>query len=275
MGKLDQDGFCSLYVAVDAYYLDKLLLTYPTWVFSRPEIIRMPHVFVADSQQVSALDPRWSKIQRAREDAAAHHKLSLRDTRFEIINWAMDHANGVISQREEMLTGLVRCAKHVRTPWYLKLDADTFSKGPGGFYYDKWFRDDTCYISSPWGYTRPAGTVAKMNEWAKGVPELADLPAVPFTAQGEGPRSKDCHARMASWIMFGSTSWTTWASELCRDTRLPFPSQDTYLSYIQARTGKKWVPAKYRHMNWEHCRNMDGLRAACAAALSAMGQEAC
>jgi hypothetical protein len=265
MGLLDEDRFCSLFVAVDDFYLNKLLLTYPTWVHTRPEIVRMPHVFVADAEQVTALDPRWGQIHKAREAAAVRHGLSLRDTRFEVVPWSMDH-NAGISQREEMLTGLVRSAHGLSTPWYLKLDADTFSKGPGGFYYDKWFREEPCYISNPWNYTKPAGTVALMNTWATGVPELAALPEVPFKT-AEGPKAKDVHSRMASWIMFGSSAWTAWASDLCKESRLPFPSQDTYLSYVQARTGKNWVPAKFRGMNWEHCRNVDGLKNACLATM--------
>ena len=268
MGLLEKDNFCSLFVGVDDFYLNKLLMTYPTWVRSRPEIVRMPHVFVADSQQVTALDPRWGQIQKEREAAAALHGLSLRDTRFEVVPWSMNHNDG-ISQREEMLTGLIKCADRLTTPWYLKLDADTFSKGRGGFYYDKWFTAKPCYISSPWGYTRPAGTVALMNAWASGVPELAGLPDVPFTSS-EHPKAKDVHSRMASWIMFGDSAWTKWASSLCRETRLPFPSQDTYLSYIQARTGKNWVAAKFRGMNWEHARNVGALKNGCAACLGGL-----
>lgn len=271
MGKLDQDGFCSLFVAVDAYYLDKLCLTYPTWVNCHPEIIRMPHVFVLDSLQVSALDPRWGKIVRAREEAAARNGVSLRNTELRMIPWAMDHAGGIISQREEMLTGLIRCAKEVKTPWYLKLDADTLATEKTGFYYDKWFKGNPCYISSPWGYTRPAGTVAKMNDWARGVPEFQGTPEVTFTPQGEGPRSKDKHARMASWIMFGNTKWTAWASGLCTDDRLPFPSQDTYLSYVQARTSAPWVGNNFRRTGFDHAKSMDALTAGCQHTMSKLG----
>lgn len=271
MGKLDQDNFCSLFVAVDDFYLDKLLLTYPTWVACHPELIRMPHVFVVDELQVHARDPRWAVIARAREAAAAKEGISLRDTRFSVVPWSMDHAKG-ISQREEMLTGLIRCAKALTTPWYLKLDADTYATERKGFYYDSWFKDDVVYIAPPWGYTKPAGTVSKMNAWATGVPELAGFPEVPSKQVDlGGGKTKDVHHRMASWTMFSSTKWTTWASGLCKEDRLPFPSQDTYLSYIQARTGAKWIPMNFRKMGLEHCRNIDGLREACRDTLEKIG----
>jgi hypothetical protein len=271
VGLLDRSDFCSLFVGVDDFYLNKLLVTYPTWVNCHPEIIRMPHVFVADSDQVTALDPRWAAISKAREAAAAANNISLNDAKFYVLPWHMGHDSG-ISQREEMLTGLIRCAKHLTTPWYLKLDADTYANAKTGFYFDKWFRNDPCYISNPWNYTKPAGTVAKMNEWAKGIPELKDLPEVQaqFADLGNG-KTKDVHPRMASWVMFGNTKWTTWVSDLCKDARLPFPSQDTYLSYLQVRTGKNWVPVKFRTMGWQHERNFDGLKRACAETMNRLG----
>jgi len=271
MGLLDQDNFCSLFVAVDNYYLDKLVMTYPTWVNSHREVIRMPHVFVIDSEQISVLDRRWAAIQRAREDAAARYDISLRGTTFEAIPWAMDHGAG-ISQREEMLTGLIRCAGHLKTPWYLKLDADTYASAKIGFYYDKWFRGDPCYIASPWNYTKPAGTIDIINAWGDTVPELKDLPRVPCRQEiPEGRKSKDVHPRMASWVMFGATKWTQWASGLCTAPRLPFPSQDTYLSYIQARTSKNWVPVKFRNFGWGHEKNINGLRSACQTTMNTLG----
>lgn len=273
MGKLDQDNFCSLFIAVDDFYLNKLLMTYPTWVACHPEVIRMPHVFVADETQVTALDPRWGAIAKARAAAAAKEGISLRDTRFSVLPWSMDHSKG-ISQREEMLTGLIRCARHVTTPWYLKLDADTYANARKGFYYDSWFKDDVCYISNPWGYAKPGDQLDILNTWAKGIPELKDLPEVPGTkiyrTPDENPPWKVNWSRMASWVHFGNTRWTQWAASLCPTERLPTPSQDTYLSFIQRRTNAKWHPRKFREYGWEHCKNVDGLKAACESVLKGL-----
>lgn len=269
MGKLDQPGFCSLYVAVDGYYLDKMVMTYPTWCLCHPEILRMDHVFVYDRNQLRVDDPRWGLIQKTREKQASLEGIPLRDTKFKLVPWELPEA---ASQRERMLTSLIRCALNVTTPWYLKLDADTFANKRTGFYFDKWFTGNPCYISSPWNYTKPAGTIAKMNEWAKGVPELMGYPEVQakFVDMGNG-KTKDVHPRMASWVMFGSTSWTIKASELCKEARLPFPSQDTYLSYIQARTGYPWVPVKFRQYGFEHMKNINGLQVACQHTIATGG----
>ena len=134
------------------------------------------------------------------------------------------------------------------------------------------FSENPCYISSPWNYTKPGGTIAQMNRWAATVPQLASYPEVEYSTVELAPgKTKDVHPRMASWIMFGNTQWTQMASGMCPGERLPFPSQDTYLSYIQARTKKTWVPVKFRQFGWEHCKNPGGLEAACKAALAKAG----
>ena len=273
MGKLDTNGFCTLFVAVDDFYLNKLLMTYPTWVACHPEVIRMHHVFVADETQVTALDPRWGAIAKAREAAAAKEGISLWGSRFSVVPWSMDHSKG-ISQREEMLTGLIRCSTTVTTPWYLKLDADTYANARKGFYFDSWFKDDVCYISNPWNYAKPGDQIDILNAWAKGIPEIKDLPDVPgvkiYRTPDENPPWKVNWSRMASWVQFGRTEWTQWCSSLCKDERLPTPSQDTYLSFLQRRTNAKWVPVKFRQYGWEHCKNIDWLKDSCANVLKGM-----
>jgi hypothetical protein len=259
MGMLDNPTFCTLFVAVDNYYLDKMLHTYPTWLVCHPELISMPHAFVYDETQVKADDPRWEKVEEINHKYA--EKYGKQDAEISLIPWVQPEAQ---SQRERMLTGLIRSAKHIETPWYLKLDADTFANNKTGFYYDKWFKSNPCYISNPWGYTKPGDALDKLNKWAEKIPELRGSPIVTGNVvdMGNG-KTKVQHPRMASWVMFGNTAWTKWASDLCTDPCLPFPSQDTYLSYIQARTGKNWESAKFRHYGWEHCKNLDGLIAGC------------
>lgn len=272
MGKLDRTIYCSVVVGVDAHYFDKLILTYPTWLVCHPELQHLPTLVVYDRQQVREDDPRWQRLedmraaiyQRGWDRRPETQKYELDPIRR--IPWAMTTPG--ITQRELMLTGILRAVEHVRTPWYLKLDADTFATARTGFYYDSWFRPDVAFVASPWGYTKPAGTIARMNAWAAGIPELAGLPDVAANsvvlANG---KSKDVHPRMASWVQFGNTEWCRQASRLCTTERLPFPSQDTYLSYVQARTRAKWLAVKFRHYGWEHCKNPAGLARACADVL--------
>jgi hypothetical protein len=228
----------------------------------------MPTVFVYDDSQVKANDQRWTALAQMRDllytrdlsgrPESQHYDLDP----FKLVAWDMDMPG--VSQREKMLTGLVHGCRCINTPWYLKLDADTYGTKRTGFYYDRWFQNGIAYISNPWGYTKPGGTIAKMNAWATTVPELAKFPDVTATTvdMGNG-RTKDCHPRMASWVMFGNTAWTQQALDLCRTPRLPFPSQDTYLSYIQVRTGAKWIPQKFSKFGFSHAKNYNHLRSEC------------
>lgn len=269
MGLLDRRDFCSLLVAVDDHYLNKLLFTYPTWLLCHPELLNMPQIFVYDASQVELEDERWARLHEQAEQIA---RLLKRPTppEMRLIPWEMPQAE---SQRERMLTALVRCVDQVQTPWYLKLDADTFATEPRGFYFDKWFRRDPAFIASPWGYTKPGDSIPRIDAWAAGVPELRDCPAIDYQVinDQQGRPWKCNHRRMASWVMFGNTEWTRWASSICRDDRLPFPSQDTYLSYVAVRTGKAWLTAKFRHFGWEHCKNFHGLQAACQQTIERFG----
>ncbi len=271
MAKLDSANFCTLLVAVDGFYLDKLVITYPTWAYCHPEIIGMPVTFVYDNDQVNPGDVRFKTLHHVAQEAAAA-------TGRKVGDWSYVPTSDLWvsysqSQREKMLTALVRAVNHIHTPWYLKLDADTYANAKTGFYYDKWFKSDICFIASPWGYTKPNNALDVLNSWVEDVkvlnPELRNFK--PVTGPVEDNKVK--HPRMASWVMFGRTAWTQWANSLCSTGRLPFPSQDTYLSYLQAFTEARWVPVKFRSYGWEHCRNLAGLKAACRDVLVNIGVE--
>lgn len=267
MGYLDNPEFCTLYTAVDNYYLDKLLITYPTWLVCHPELVQMPTVIIYDETQVTSTDKRWDVLRAVQDKQASKLKDAHVAARFTLVPWKQPEAE---SQRERMLTGLIRCSTFIDTPWYLKLDADTFANNKCGFYYDKWFRNNPCYIASPWGYTKPGDALDKLNDWfiAKAPTELRGLPLVKGNKvdMGNG-KTKVNHPRMASWVQFGNTAWTQWANSICTDPRLPFPSQDTYLSYLQALTSKHWVPVKFRQFGWDHAKNFDHLKTCCKQTL--------
>lgn len=274
MPLLSKPDFCSLLVAVDEVYIDKLMLTYPTWARCHPEILNMPHVIVADCTMdqiklgiFSGLVSR--EAQLAKVPAPSVH----------IVTTDSIHCDGdyFVSQRERMLTALVRGADKIKTPWYWKMDADTYANKKCGFYYDRWFRGSPAFIANPWGYTKPATSLDQMNKWFDAVvvsnhPELAHTAPIhgELVEREPGDKWKVKHRRMASWTMFGNTEWTQQMSAYQGTGRLPFPSQDTYLSYLAERLGKPWVDVKFRNYGWEHCRNIKGLAAACEEVLKGL-----
>lgn len=273
MGKLDNPGFCTLLTAVDDHYLDKLMMTYPTWVKCHPEILRMDHLIIYDSSQVSDQDQRFDQIlDTGQKESRSVYQDDLPN--FKLVPWGWSAE----SQREKMLTALVHAVKEVDTPWYWKLDADTFASRKCGFYYDKWFRGNPAFIANPWGYTKPGTALDDLNAWAQTIPQLREYPPVEGKKivrpqdVASGHIWKVNHRRMASWTMFGRTAWTQWAISLLDDIKLPFPSQDTYLSYLAALTKQRVGFVKFRQYGWEHCRNVRGLKNACDKSLGELDE---
>jgi hypothetical protein len=227
----------TLVVAIDERSLEKLRLTWPTWMHFKRELRGWPVLMVHDS----SVDPKGDKCALLREHA---------NLRF--VPWSMPDE---VDQREKMLTALVRIpATEVQTPWYLKLDVDVVATDPGPWIEPTWFQEDDkgcvpVFVSSPWGYTKPADALARLDTWGDGVPALSGTPRLdlPFDCNAE------CiaHPRIISWCFFGNTSWTREMSALAPG-RLPCPSQDTFLYYCAARRGDRFIRTRMTHYGWKH-----------------------
>jgi len=242
----------TLVAAFDAVYLKKLRCTWPTWMRFRPELLDVPVLLIYDGAlDLTSLDLRFLE---------KHHNI-------EFVPW---HMPGAASQREKMLTALVRIpATCVHTSWYLKLDADTYATQRSDWIDDAWFRpfDNSAaiaYVASPWGYTKPAGAIQILDDWADrvdGIRHCARL-NLPVTPGSDLVR----HSRMASWVFFGNTAWTRRITSLAPE-RLPIPSQDTYLSYCAARLASPVRHVRMKDFGWAHCSRSRALARACAIAL--------
>ena len=272
MPVLDHMDTCTLYVAVDDYYINKLLLSFPTWLLCHPELLNMNILIIFDADPASdrRMKPDDSRFKQLGEIWNEYREYHKRGKAFymRVVGWKMPDAT---SQRERMLTALVHGVAYVQTPWYLKLDADTYATEPKGFYYDRWFKGRPAFIGNHWGYTKPGTALCDLNLWSEKIPELRGLSGWPVEGQviarGEDPAWKVNHHRMASWVMFGLTEWCQSTLQyLGDDLCLPFPSQDTYFSYLAALTGRHFLAnseTNFRRYGFEHCRNEGGLRAAC------------
>lgn len=277
MGLLDRMDFCSLVVAVDDYFINKLLMTWPTWLLCHPELLNMNIVIMYDAdpasdRQMKGDDPRFKRLGEIWYEYREWHKGRGKAFYMQVVPWQMPDAK---SQRERMLTALVHAPAYVTTPWYLKLDADTYATEPKGFYYDRWFNQRPAFIGNPWGYTKPGNALDQLNEWATDIEQLAEAPGYPVKgevirrSEDEHPPWKVNHRRMASWVMFGNTQWCVSTLEyLGDDLRLPFPSQDTYFSYVAEVQKRNFIVDKFRKYGWNHCRNERGLSAACQEVLA-------
>jgi len=227
----------TLVTAVDREHLPKLALTWPTWMLHRPELRQTPVIVIHDE----SLDHNSAEFDFLRE----HPQLRL-------VQWSM---SGAQSQREKMLTSFVMVpAREVHTQWYLKIDADVFAKPCDCWIKPEWFSVDAkrrlpAFVSSPWGYTKPAHALKILDDWADTVPQLKDSPRLDIPFLPDATRIR--HPRIASWCFYGNTTWTREVADYSTE-RLPIPSHDTYLFYCAARRRDNYVRAPMSQFGWQH-----------------------
>jgi len=242
----------TLVLAVDEEHFEQLRHTWPTWMRFKPELRQAPVVVAFDAK---------TDLRGRIEDLLRHPNLRL-------VAWQM---NGAADQRELMLTALVRvAAEEVQTPWYLKLDTDVVATGAGRWLRREWFATneqgrEPVFVASPWGYTKPADTMARLDDWGDTVPVLRDLPRLnlPFDPSS----SLVAHPRIISWCFLGNTAWTREVARFAPG-RLPCPSHDTYLYYCAARRGDHFVRVSMAAHGWEHVSRLRKLRSRCEQVLA-------
>ena len=250
-------------IACDRRHLAQLEMTFPTWAKHRPEILDRPLMIVADCHDETGYRPaEWQK----------RLAFVYRDMRSPVATaewfWPPDEtfreAPFCITQRERMLTGLVRAAAWVTTPWSLKLDTDAPAMRSCPWILDEWFTGNPALVSSPWSYSKPADVIQRLDAWGDQHPELSRHPPLGFRP---APGSDICrHPRIISYVCFINTEFARWASELAPE-RLPVPSQDTYHHYLAARTGKPIVVERMKRHGWAHVKHDRNLKRLCEEAM--------
>jgi len=147
-----------------------------------------------------------------------------------VIPWSMSEAE---THREEMLSAFVLgTAKYVETEYWLKLDADSYATDSRPFITDEMKKYAFC--GHKWGYSRPEHIKA-LDAWAKKHWKVKLRTAKPMMSQGKSEGNRFYHdvKRTISYIQLHKTKFTRFCVKcLGGKTRLPVPSQDTYMFYI-------------------------------------------
>jgi len=247
-------------VGLDREHIEELRAVWPTWVMFRPEIMRNPLLWVVDAFSGITLQ----------ELQAFHHQ----NARAWWWDWPTHRGMEVpaITQRERMLTGLVWAADSVETPYYLKIDTDVAAMGPGRWIETHWFEHDPVFVTSPWGYTKPADAIHRLDKWGDSISEMAVFPRLNIPFDPSAPRVR--HRRIISYVFFGRTDWTCAMQKLTHYERMPVPSQDTFLWYCAARRGDFFRTVKMKNYGWRHINGLKKLQAEAMRALQHTGREA-
>ena len=204
--------------ACDPAYVEKLHLTFPTWLRHK-QITQYPVLVFVNGMDLS--DQRLD---------------FLRISNVKLVSWDFP----VSDQREKMLSAFVfGVAREVRTPWWFKIDADAYA-----FDNSPLVADDMKKFSifgHRWAYSF-AEHIAGLDAWASTHPELR---AAPIFDRSCVSGRRYYHPRTASFVQLERTELTRTAARLAGD-RLPVPSQDTYIFYLANLLGHTIGSANFK-----------------------------
>ena len=210
----------TIVTACDPYYVDILRLTFENWRKYK-DIDKYPVIVFVNSIDVN--DERLD---------------FLRLPNVKIIPWSLLEAD---DHREEMLSAFVfGAAEHVKTDYWLKLDADSYATDDRPFITDK--MKEYAFCGHRWGYSRPKHIKA-LDEWAKGHWRKKLKNAPPMIEEGriEGRRFYHNVKRTISFIQLHKTRFTKFCVSLLRERKLPAPTQDTFMFFVQNRFDPEYV----------------------------------
>lgn len=243
----------TLITAVDAGSARILQHTWPTWMQQKPILREVPVLVIHDQE----FDPNCDQLDCLRE----HSNL-----RF--IPWKMPVPR---DQGEPTLSFFVDVPSHnVTTPWYLRLDANAIAIDASPWPYVEWFDAGPngrlpSYISNPWGYSRPADVIKRLDDWGDRVPQLSQRPRLGLPSDPQDNLVR--HPGINSWLFFGNTRWTKEISSLVVQDP-PFPSHDILMYYCAARRGDFTRRIQMKDHGWDHISHgFRRLRRRCLQAL--------
>lgn len=262
----------TLVLGVDEKHLQQLKIVLPSWRKHKPSLFKHPWIIFYDVGQL--LSVAISEVIHQRDI----------DKELKIIQWPPHgielyegDPNNKFSnpQRYRMLSGFVHvAAKHVETPYFLKIDTDTIASDMDDWIDESLFENDPAIISQKWHYSKPANQMLELDQWAEdnklalsscfGNTEPLNLVPNPGSSMVK-------HERIISWVGFFNTEFCKLCSKVCEDTcgvgKLPVPSQDGVHFYLAKRGGFKIVRTNFKSRGWIHRSSMKGIREAVQEAM--------
>lgn len=194
----------TIVTAVTPEYRNHLLWAMSSWVY-KPQLRNRPLIVYQNGMK--ARDLRF--ITKMYKNS-------------EIIKWEMD---GVESKSELMFSAFVfGAAKHVKTPYYMKLDADAFCINANDIWEDSDFNFDI--IGHKWNYTKPGWYIDALENYYSGTNNELDK-----------SERRRVHRRFESYCCLHRTEWVRGVVGKLNG-RLPVPSHDTTLWFYADKEGK-------------------------------------
>ncbi|MCP3683486.1 MAG: radical SAM protein [bacterium] len=209
----------TIVTALTPDYLNRIVWALPTWVY-KPQFKDKPLIiFHSGFEGLEKLD----FIKK------------LFNCTF--IEWKMPEYE---NQRELMLSSFILGIKeHVKTPYFVKLDCDTFFTDDRDVFSEEDYKYDI--VGHKWGYTKPGWWISQLDG-----------------TQVDKTEAKREHARIASFCCLHKTEFVVKVAKQC-EGRLPVPSHDTVMWWYADKQGT-WLGKNLKklgvnnHTNWKKIR---------------------
>jgi len=149
-----------------------------------------------------------------------------------VVRWSHDAAGDNV--RERMLSSFIfGAAKHVKTKYMMKLDADCRIKDTSiGFDWDATNYKKYKITSHRWGYTRVKGDPDRSSHWLNRLDDWWG--GTPLFEKNIDPSKRYGHKRIQTICSIEDMEFIRKLAKKCGD-RLPIPSQDTTTWYAAAQ----------------------------------------
>ena len=243
--------------ACDIKYVELLRHTFPNWV-KHKRILDGPVIVFINGMELN--DPRLNFL-RVPGDIT-------------LVPWKRgeDGAPDTEDQRELMLSAFILgTARHVVTPFWLKLDSDSFATDDNPLVKESDFK--FAFIGHRWGYSWEKH-IRALDAWAATNPlnKPASTPwagrtypnwvTPPMYSRGSVSGRRFYHTdkkRTISFVQLQNTEFTQFCAHLA-GVRLPAPSHDTYLFYMADRLGLPIGTDNYKkRRGFDQGKGLDGI----------------
>jgi len=231
---------------VDKKHLNQLRWVYPTWIKSKPSLLKQPMLLFYDQEQLT-----YGEVSQ-----------EINHPDITIVPWPPGDVvyEGISDdkwydpQRYKMLAGFVHVPhQHIATNYWLKLDTDTVATGQDDWIDESWFENSPAIVSQPWSFTKPANQMLLLDGWLCLHPSLKNL--TPLNLIPKEGSDRLGHKRIISWCGFFKKTFTEHCSQCAMffgEPKLPVPSQDGYMWYMAQVMGMEVKRVQMKSRGWEH-----------------------